>query len=141
VAAARARKVDAGRKPEPVDDGLQGAGGEQVVDAAVGVGRALGQQLPALAVDLARQGHGQVGGRATDRGVEHVGGDRAAAAHRKSWWPKLSRRSRVIWCCWAAAIRSSVSGSLSSRASGSASICAAVLPVAQTMKMWPKRCS
>ena len=49
------------------------------------------------------------------------------------------RRSAVIFACSSAAMRSSVARSFGNRARSSASISSAVFPVAQTMKMKPKR--
>jgi len=53
----------------------------------------------------------------------------------------FARRIAVILRCSAAAISSSSPGAFGSRSRSSSSISAAVLPVAQTMKMWPKRAS
>src|SRR6266849_1986482 len=73
--------------------------------------------------------------RASSRGIENVCSNRA---HSLS---SFSNLSRVIFRCSSAATRNSVPGSFRKRALRIASISSEVFPVAQTMKMKPKRSS
>src|SRR3954469_24250042 len=76
---------------------------------------------------------GDAFGRFAARDVEQVCGDHEMVSGSCS--SSLVSRSRVILRCSSAAMRSSSPASCRSRVSSSASISAAVLPGAQTMKM------
>jgi ATP-binding cassette subfamily B protein len=75
----------------------------------------------------------RAGGRAAAVRVEDMGGK---SAHDAS---SFSSRMRVMLACSSAAMRSSSSGGLSSRARSNSNISAALFPVAHTRKMKPNR--
>ena len=128
-------EVGPGGEVEPVNARRERVvAGQEVADPAVGVGRGVAQVVPAVA-RLESQGDADARGGAAGALVEDVGGDRAG--HRTSF----SRRRRMILACSAAAMVASVAESLGRRAWRRASISAALLPVAQTMKMWPNLAS
>src|SRR3954454_3208379 len=125
-------EIDFGPEGEAVDPPRQrGAGGQELADAAVLVRPGFADLPPALILaDFKKDGH--AARRPSPRGVQDV---RCDAAHTRIF----SSRRFVIFRCSSAATRSSVSGSLSSRARSRPSISSALLPVAQTMKMSSKR--
>src|ERR1700761_9328881 len=71
----------------------------------------------------------------SQRRVQHVGGKPAHAASH------LRKRSCVICSCCAAEVNNSLAASLPSRCSRICNISAGCLPVAQTIKILPKRAS
>src|SRR4029079_3027484 len=81
------------------------------------------------------ENHGHADCPSAAGGIENVCGDHDRCSI------SLARRSRVIARCSPAAIPNSRSGVLPSRRSRASSISAADLPVAQMMKMYPKRAS
>src|SRR3954465_2692837 len=104
----------------------------QRVDAAFFVGGAAADRRP-LAGLAQLEDDSYAFRRFAARDWEHVWGDQGIVSGSCS--SSLPSRSRVILRCSSAAMRSSSPASCRSRASSSASISAAVLPVAQTMKM------
>src|SRR5215216_4071356 len=115
-------------KGEAIDPrGQHGALGQDLLDSSVPV-RQGPADLPPAAFFTDFQHDGHAARRTPPRDVQNVSGD---AAHDSSF----SSRRWVIFRCSSAAMRSSASGSLGRRSRSRARISAAVLPVAQTMKM------
>src|SRR5579871_911624 len=99
-------------------------------NSTVGVGRSSCQLGPAAFAVAEVQCDSQSScGPAMSR-IQYVG---AQGTHE----PSFCKRNRVILACSPAAISSSFSATLGSRSWSRASISTAVLPVAQTMKIWP----
>jgi hypothetical protein len=123
-------------KHQPIDAAVQRkAGREQALNPSIYVGDAFANLLPAPVGHLKFEpGRHAVGGLAARR-VQYVCGDGAHDVR------SFSNLNLVIFRCSSAAIRSSVGLSLCRRWLRIASISGEDFPVAQTMKMKPKRCS
>src|SRR3954462_14258807 len=118
---------------EPVDSRDQRrARRQELPDTAIVVRSCAAELAPAVfRTDFQHDGH--AARRPPTRGVEHVSGD---AAHGWiSFKSSFSSLRFVIFRCSSAAMCISMAGSLSSRWRNRLSISAAVLPVAQTMKI------
>src|SRR6476659_1585156 len=127
------REVGFGLKREPVASaGQRNSCGQELPDAAVVISHRAAELAPAVfRTDFEHDGH--AARRPPARGVKDVGGD---TAHE--WIPfkrSFSSLRLVIFRCSSAAMCSSISRSLSSRCRSRLSISAALLPVAQTMKI------
>ena len=108
---------------------------QKVAGSAIRISGAPGDLFPGASGRFDFKPYHHATGRASARSIKYVGGD---GAHLLS---SFSNLRRVIFRCSSAAIRNSAPGSLHIRSFRMASISAEVLPVAQTMKMKPKRCS
>jgi len=108
---------------------------QQISGATIRVGCSFANLLPTAVGTFEVQPHPHAAGRTAARSIENMCSD---CAH---WLSSFSNLSRVIFRCSAAATDSSVPGSFCNRLFRIASISSEVLPVAQTMKMKPKRFS
>ncbi len=108
---------------------------QQICGATIGIGDAFANLLPDATATFQFKRDRDATGRPPTRGIEHMGGD---GTH---WLSSFSNLSREIFRCSSAATRNSVVGSFDKRLFKLASISFEVFPVAQTMKMKPKRSS
>jgi len=108
---------------------------QKVSGATISVGGSFANLLPTAVGVFDLKSHGHAAGRSSARGIEHMGGD---CTHGLS---SFSNLRRVIFCCCSAATRNSVSGSCCKRSFRIANISSEVFPVAQTIKIKPKRSS
>src|SRR5258708_37934155 len=108
-------------------------GWQQIPYASIRIGRTFSNQFPTAVGSLKLEHYPYPTGRSALRCVEHVGSD---GAH---FLTSFSNLSRVIFLCSSDAITNSVSGSFCKRLFRDASISSAEVPLAQMMKMQPKR--
>ena len=108
---------------------------QQISDATIRVGCPFTNLLPTAVGTLEFQPHPHAVRRTSARGIENMCSD---CAHS---FRSFSNLSRVIFRCSSAAADSSALRSFCNRVVRIASISAEDLPVAQTMKMKPKRSS
>src|SRR5512139_557493 len=133
-AQAVSRGTLAGAEPNAVGAWLDRPGRRQRAQPAVVIGDTRTDGEPAHAARALELDANVLAGP-TGGGVEHVRGDHPSSPI------SFVRRSRVIFACSSAAVRSSSAGERPSRLRRSSSICSALRPVAHTMKMKPYFCS
>src|SRR2546425_10712670 len=108
-------------------------GRQQILHASVRIGSTFSNLFPTAVGSFKLQHYLDSTGGSALRCVEHVGSD---GAH---FLISFSNLSRVILLCSSDAITNSVSGSFCKRLFRDASISSVDLPLAQMMKMKPKR--
>ena len=108
---------------------------QQISGAAIRVGCSFANLLPGTIGTFEFQPHPHAIRRTPARRIENMCGN---CAH---WVSSFSNLSRVIFRCSSAATDSSAAASFRNRVFKIASISSEDLPVAQTMKMKPKRLS
>ena len=130
------REIRPGLEGQSVNTSVQGKPVRQKVSGAtIRIRGPFANLLPGAIGTLEFKPHRHATGRTSARGIENMGRD---CAH---WLSSFSNLSRVIFRCSSAAMRNSVPGSFCKRSLRIASMSAELLPVAQTMKMKPKRSS
>src|SRR5258706_7945718 len=113
----------------------QGKIGQKVSGPTISVGGSFSNLPPTAVGVFDLKSHGHAAGRSSARGIQQVGGD---CAH---WLISFSNLNPVIFRCSSAAPRNSVPRSFRKRSFKAPSISSESFPVAQTMKMKPKRSS
>src|SRR5258706_5100862 len=108
---------------------------QKMSGATISVGGSFSNLSPTAVGVFDLKSHGHAAGRSSARCVQHVGGD---CAH---WLISFSNLNRVIFRCSSAAPRNSVPRSFRKRSFKAPSTSSESFPVAQTMKMKPKRSS
>lgn len=129
-------KVRPRREGQAINTAVQGKTVRQkVAGATIRIRDCFANSLPGAVSTFEFKPHRYAAGRTSARGIEDMCGN---CAHGLS---SFSNLSRVILRCSSAAMRNSLRGSFCKRAFRIRSISVEVLPVAQTMKMKPKRSS
>src|SRR5205807_1523415 len=130
------REIAFSIKDEPVNTAMQReTGRQQIPHASIRIGRTFSNLFPTAVGSLKLQHYSHSTRRSALRCVEHVCSD---SAHSLT---SFSNLSRVIFLCSSAATTSSVSASFCKRLFRDASISSADRPLAQMIKMKPKRSS
>src|SRR5205807_398046 len=110
-------------------------GWQQILHSSIRIGSTFSNRFPGAVGSFKLQHYPYSNGGPALRCVEHVGSD---GAH---FLLSFSNLRRVIFLCSSDAIANSVSGSFCTRSFRDARISSADFPLAQMMKMKPKRSS